>query len=216
MSMITDELGLSASTIFVKNFITDSSKHYHPVNENNCINFERNLVNFEFLIAAPKNYQKINNKNKYIIFIDRNNFERELPINCFQISYHKSFKMQDFLAWTNQVIKALLNTLKLSSFSFDLLDLLLQLEAEPSKRFRLEEFTIHAMSNERKESSIFSQSSSILIIAMIPKLNTLLYLNELYRPILDVVKEDCQVRASIYEYPHMQHDNISILYGIPN
>lgn len=124
--------------------------------------------------------------------------------------------MQDFLAWTNQVIKVLLNTLKLSSFSFDLLDLLLQLEAEPSKRFRLEEFTIHAMNNEIKESSIFSQSSSILIIAMIPKLETLLYFNELYRPILDVAKEDCQVRASIYEYPNIQHDNISILYGIPN
>ena len=93
---------------------------------------------------------------------------------------------------------------------------MLQLEAEPSKRFRLEEFTIHAMSNERKELSTFSQSSSILIIAMIPKLETILYFNELYRPILDVAKKDCQVRASIYEYPHMQHDNIFILYGMPN
>lgn len=216
MSIITDELGLSASTIFVNNFMTNFSKYYHPINENNCINFERNLVNFEFLIDAPKNHQKINNINKYIIFVDRNNFERELPINCFQISYHKSFNKQDFLAWTNQVIKVLLNTLNLSSFSFDLLDLLLQLEAEPSKRFRLEEFTIHAMSNERKELSTFSQSSSILIIAMIPKLETILYFNELYRPILDVAKKDCQVRASIYEYPHMQHDNIFILYGMPN
>lgn len=215
MSYITDMLGMSASTIVTKNFITGITNCFEPNNRDGRINYDRVLFNFEFLIDAPSDPQNLNIQDKYRLFIDRATYERDLPDRCYQIRCHKLCDTKTFLAWANEVVNALKNALIESSFNFDLQDLDDVLQSEESKLFSLQTVAFTDIDELSSTLPTLSQSNSALFITMGPGLLKLNVLHGVQDGAWTVLNEHCRVMFTMYEHSHMQHINVSILYGTP-
>jgi len=122
--------------VTIKNFITGDNVFVSP--ELGEVSANRKLVDLEFLINAPMDYQS--DEAEVILFIDKHNCERSLSKGKYQVRHHEISDNSRFIAWANRFIRTLHRANAPSLLLLDFNQLIEMLVISNRKRFEFKTF----------------------------------------------------------------------------
>lgn len=171
-----------------------------------------NNVRLRFLVAAPFDY---NDSDPEVInvFLDKQDHDRELAENNYQIQCYESFDDQDFKYWAERTIKILYLSSISSFVHLGFSDLIKMLEACKGNNIIFRTFTATEIIKSR--CIIDSLFGSPYILAFIASKDDL-GMDE-FRLLCDSISKhtdkSAQLRCAVFKWPDLQGTEVSLLYA---
>lgn len=175
---------------------------------------ERNPTALQLLVNAPVNYKT--SDSDVNVFLDKYNFERDLPNGSYQIQHYEVCNDKVLNDWAEDLI----GTLNIAHFSsiitLNLSDLVDKLASSKNNKFTFRSFSLlDTYKFKNKATKIFNLSNILIYIGSQKDISI-----AEYREILDNISSEFNkssiMGVSFFKWPGLKNIEVSLLYDLMN